>query len=114
MINIEVFNNGVKIKGHAEQHICSEVSILAWYLANTLSRQGIESAYYSTLVDNPENPAEGLTYLIINPNDKESVWQFNNYKHNMGVWAKDQWPETAVKIIQKDCDLSKEEKGQEP
>jgi hypothetical protein len=38
LIEINLYNNGYEIIGHANQVTCSEVSILSWAIGNTLAK----------------------------------------------------------------------------
>jgi hypothetical protein len=110
MINIDLYNNGVKVSGHSNVDICGQVSLITWNLANTIySCCNIETShYYTSHNDNPENIDEGLSYIIVDKNCKESMWHLNAYKHNIKVWGRDMWG-TEVKINDIDDELSLKE-----
>lgn len=109
MIKIFLYKNGLEIKGHAIQHICSEVSILVWNLANTISYHIADekSEYYASINDNKENPYEGYTWLTFDIDNKKCIEVYEIYKHNLKAWAKEMWKPSEVEIIEKDSMLVK-------
>lgn len=91
MITIKLYKNGYEIIGHTHPLICGEVSLLAWNLANTFCRVDPNHIYYSSAVDNSDNPDEGYTYLIFNTENDKAVWLYDEYKHNLKLWAEHEW-----------------------
>jgi len=87
-IQVDLYNNGFRIKGHAKPSTCSQISLMAWYVANTISYYyNKKSTYYTSHLDNKENINEGLTYLIIDTKCETSVEQLEIFKINIKQWV---------------------------
>jgi hypothetical protein len=106
MVEIIIYNNGFEVKGHSpDKGICGEVCLAAWIVANELSHDGINVRRYASIEDNPDNPHEGITWVILDKNCEKSMHQLELYKYNLQRW-KHNW-EGHVSITEIYADLIK-------
>ena len=91
MIEINLYNNGYEIYGHANQVTCSEVSILAWAIGNTLCKIDFNSKWHDE---------HGYTYLFFDTSIEKAKWIFDDYKHNAKIWGQFKWKDSDVKIVE--------------
>ena len=61
MIEVNVYENGFLIEGHAHPSICDKVSMLGWHLNNLFDDFKIRKEYYYSTVPN-EKSLEGLSF----------------------------------------------------
>ena len=96
-----------EIIGYSNVKTCAEVSILQWACANSIYKLDENSKYYSSSVDNPVNPNEGLTYMTFDTSIEKAVEIFEQWKRNQEVWAKTQWKPEDARIIYFNVELIK-------
>ena len=106
MIEITLYKNGFEIKGHAQNNVCGEMSILAWAYANTIRSDDDTTRYYTSVNDNLINPSEGYTWMTFDPENKAAKWMFEEYEFNLKKWVEGM-SRTEVSVINKDEMLEK-------
>jgi hypothetical protein len=110
MIKIDFYSNGMEINGHSHIVTCSEVSMFSWFLQAIIWEVDKTSTYYSTKVNNPENPNEGKTKFRFDKSNEKALWTFEmfresiKYFRNHKVDSKD-WGNMEVIINFIDADL---------
>lgn len=91
MIKIEIYNNGYKIIGHAEEKTCHQVSLWHWIASNMILGLDKNAQVYETHNNNPDNPNEGLSWIKFNPEINNLRWIFDDFIVSAERWAKEYW-----------------------
>jgi hypothetical protein len=89
MIEVNYYNNGVSIKGHSAQDVCSEVSVPMYYLYSDIHFLDVDYIYYTSDVHAPthmEQKTEGVTYIEFDNTDDKVMYLYENYKRNTNDW----------------------------
>ncbi len=104
MIKIDFYNNGLKINGHAHSEICAQVSMFSWFLQAITWEVDNTSNYYTSSVDNKENPNEGRTEFKFDKSNEKALWTYEMFRESMKYYRNHkvndkEWKETDVVII---------------
>ena len=83
MIKIDFYNNGMEINGHSENCICSQVSMFSWFLQAIIWEVDNGSKYYTSSLDNHENPNEGKTTFKFDKNNEKALWTYEMFRESM-------------------------------
>jgi hypothetical protein len=107
LINIKVYKNGYEIIGHAEEKICHQVSLWHWLGSNILLGSDKGTKEYSSIRDNSDNPNEGYSWVVFNPNISHLKWIFDDLVISMERWAEESYKDDEVTIEKIDNILEK-------
>lgn len=91
MIKIKVYKNGYEIIGHAESKICSEVSFWDWIASGMIIGLDENARRYTSHFDNPNNPNEGLSWAICDPQKGNLEWILEDFVISAERWGKEFW-----------------------
>ncbi len=87
MINIKVYKNGYEIIGHSFDNICAQVTLWHWLTSNIIRGLDKEAKEYSSSRDNKDNPGEGYSWTIFNPETNNLKWIVEEFIVSFYEWS---------------------------
>lgn len=106
MIKIKFYRNGYEVIGHSDPYTCSEVSFWDWIASGMIIGLDKNARRYTSSNDNPDNPMEGLSWAICNPEMNNLAWILEDFAVSAENWGKERW-KSRVEFEWLDCDLVK-------
>lgn len=110
MVKIDFYNNGLEINGHTHPEICAQVSMFSWFLQAIVWEVDKTSYYYTSILDNPENPNEGKTIIKFDKSNEKALWTYEMFRESMKYFRNHkvndgEWEETDVVVSFVDAEL---------